>query len=257
VPAALIATALLLSLPKKPADTFLFAPKVGEKFYYSLEMTDEKGAPMMGELKPWLVFKVAGVRDGIFTVITNLEVKSEGGGQVPFRYQTYYVNREGKWRMEKDTKADKFDFLTQIVSTTLDGYTPGLFVGKNFEANAQLEESFKMSDLLQDMIAKTGFDPSVMSIKENGRRISKVKKLTAEQVQIENRLDLSLNIGDQDEKVTHLDMMLKVQFDTTYDRSNGMPFESLRRIEYKVEEANDGAKGVKIERLKRTPKPTN
>jgi hypothetical protein len=252
VPSALIAAAILLS-PQKPEATFVFCPKVGEKFYYSMEFADENGPIKQDNANSRGTFKIAGYRDGSYTVIFTVEVLFGKETLMTNQSETFYVNREGKWRLETDKKSGGFDALMSAAVNLNQGYGPGLFIGKPLEVGKQLEEKISIADKLRDLMSIEGLDPSQVKINEQCSFVSTAHSLTDTSIGINSSFTLKLRIEAQDTEllVTDNNFATEVEF----DRRNGMPKSVTRKSKIKHRDPARDVDQTMIYKLTQIPAP--
>jgi hypothetical protein len=228
------------ALPKEEI-AFKFSPNVGQKYLYTAKGTQ---VFFEGEPIPFtadIVLKVAGFRDGRYTIYET-ETMSTETGSILTRELVFYVNQAGKWRSEQLFEAKSAQVFFKLFENELWGYSPGRFAEKPFAGGSIIEEPVTISNELLDLVAAQGVDPDRVFLDEKCKFVSQVKKVTAESVDFSSSCEARIRLDENDEGEKRTNLKLVVNTDLKLSRKDGMPLSVVKSYDYEFESA--GRKGT-------------
>lgn len=223
--AALIAFAL-----QQDAVQFTFQPKVGEKYRFALTMEDEAGKPALPEgTKAYNIFKVAGVKEGKYTVHQTIEVTPFGSETQSAPFGSYRIDAQGNTEIiataEELTPAGD----GEAASTIMNGCFGIIFsptpvkVGEEYQAPLDLIPAIKKYLPAVPPESKPVFEGT------NVRKFI-LEKLDAKIGFFKSQIDCVIDISGEDasgRRQVHMEQ--KCAQATTVDRATGMPIKIDRK----------------------------
>lgn len=214
-----------------------FNPKIGEKYRYKVELKDpQTNLEITPGLKTFAIFKVAGFKDGRYTIHQTTE--SQSPDQVPeVRLDsTYRVDSQLNSELITDSAASSVDLVKGIVYD-LAGCFLITFNSDPMKLNEAWKVPFDFAGLQKKYLSKGGDTTVIERMTGGGDKTTTLLKYDDKIAEFTSKLNLKLMFRELDESTSTVISTYDVH--TTVDRTLGLPIKLENTV---VVEISSGVK---------------
>lgn len=230
------------------AVTLKFVPKVGEKYRYATTMTDEDGTNLIpAETKVFTVFKVAGEKDGLYTMHQSSEIKDVE----PRLVLTIKVNSSLIGPVIGSDQPTEEALAGAIMAGRVIGIFGVQFDSKPVKAGDTWTSSIDPKSIAKDFVLGTTHDETA-KIESDGSINYTLDKLDETTATVHSVIHFSMSTQVEDNGQVHkLAMSMDVDQVTKIDRASGIPTGFDRTIKMKNKMDSDTTTSTKVLHLVR------
>ena len=225
-------------------DTFIFRfqPKVGEKYRYKLSMEDDQGHSTFPEgAKAFKVFKIAGVKDGLYTVHETLEKEDPTGATESKLTATYRIDSLLNSELMYSTRTNEQEGAGAAMAAVVNGCFGLVFPSTPMKLNEETKVPFDAVAMSKKFLPSVPPELTQPSIDGKGERTLVMERVDDKVGYLRVAISFSLNIALVESGTSH-HMSMNQSNDQTVsiERSSGMPIKLDRKLNWGMKMGAEG-----------------